>query len=66
LPIQIFCEYLAKTTGAKIALLLIQPRDTNFGEGLTCELRLARKKLVNDLAKIIRSLTADSYVNDPL
>jgi hydrogenase 3 maturation protease len=59
LPIRIFCEYLAEMTGAKIALLLIQPGDTNFGEGLTRELRLARKKLVNDLAKIIRSLTAD-------
>ncbi|MDI6846722.1 MAG: hydrogenase maturation protease [Candidatus Bathyarchaeia archaeon] len=27
LPLQIFCEYLARTTGAEIALLVIQPRD---------------------------------------
>lgn len=26
LPLRIFCEYLTKTTGTKIALLLIQPR----------------------------------------
>jgi len=56
LPLQIFCKYLAETIEAKIALLLIQPGDTNFGEGLTRELRLARKKLVNDLAKIIKGL----------
>ncbi|MCW4001578.1 MAG: hydrogenase 3 maturation endopeptidase HyCI [Candidatus Bathyarchaeota archaeon] len=35
LPLRVFCEYLAKTTNAKIALLLIQPEDTSFGEGLT-------------------------------
>ena len=38
LPLRVFCEYLAKTTSAKIALLLIQPEDTSFGEGLTSKL----------------------------
>lgn len=37
LPLQIFCEYLARTTGAEIALSVIQPRDASFGEGLTAE-----------------------------
>jgi len=56
LPIQIFCEYLAKTTDAKVAMLLVQPKDTSFGEGLTRELDLARVKLVSHLIKIIESV----------
>jgi Ni,Fe-hydrogenase maturation factor len=56
LPIQIFCEYLTKMTDAKIAMLLIQPEDTSFGEGLTYELSLAREKLANYLIKIIESV----------
>lgn len=57
LPIQIFCEYLAETTGAKIAMLLIQPEDTDFGEGLTRKLSLTRRKLVNYLVKVIESIS---------
>jgi len=53
LPLRIFCEYLAKTTGAKIALLLIQPKDAGFGEGLTTELRKTGVKLTNLLSKIL-------------
>jgi hydrogenase 3 maturation protease len=53
LPIQTFCEYLIKMTGAQMALLLIQPKNTHFGEGLTQELKLARKKIVNYLTKAI-------------
>jgi len=34
LPLRIFCEYLAQTK-AKIALLLIEPKETGFGEELT-------------------------------
>ncbi|UCG37188.1 MAG: hydrogenase 3 maturation endopeptidase HyCI [Candidatus Bathyarchaeota archaeon] len=39
LPLRIFCEYLERETKAKIALLLIQPKDANFGEGLTREVQ---------------------------
>jgi len=53
LPLRIFCEYLAKTTGAKIALLLVQPKDAGFGEGLTIELRKTAVKLTNLLLKIL-------------
>jgi hydrogenase 3 maturation protease len=53
LPLRIFCEYLAKTTGAKIALLLIQPKDADFGEGLTTELKKTALKLTNLLSKIL-------------
>jgi len=35
LPLRLFTEYVAEATKAKIALLLIEPMRTNFGEGLT-------------------------------
>ncbi len=54
LPLQIFCDYLKKTINTKIVLLLIQPEDTNFGEGLTSTLNVTRKKLVNILLKQIK------------
>ena len=53
LPLRIFCEYLAKTTGAEIALLLIQPKDAGFGEGLTAELKKSVAKLTNLLLRIL-------------
>jgi hydrogenase 3 maturation protease len=45
LPLRIFCDYITQTTKAKIALLIIQPKDTSFGEGLTPELIEAAKRL---------------------
>jgi len=53
LPLRIFCEFLAKTTGAKIALLLIQPKDAGFGEGLTAELKKTAVELTNLLLRIL-------------
>lgn len=53
LPLRIFCEYLAKTTGAKIALLVIQPKDTSFGEGLTSKLRETATNLTNLLSRVL-------------
>jgi hydrogenase 3 maturation protease len=41
LPIRVFCEYVVQLTGAKIALILIEPGNTDFGEGLTIELENA-------------------------
>lgn len=49
LPLRIFCEYLTKTIKAKIALLLIEPQKTNFGEGLTTQVKASAKKIVNVL-----------------
>ena len=51
LPLRVFCEYLTKMTGAKIALLLIEPKNTEFGEGLTAEVQAAAEKIVNILQK---------------
>jgi hydrogenase 3 maturation protease len=53
LPLQIFCEYLARTTKAKIALLVIQSGDASFGEGLTAELEKTAKGLTSLLSKIL-------------
>ncbi len=53
LPLQIFCEYLKNTTGAAVALLTIQPKDTGFGEGLTLKLRNTVTNLTNLLARLL-------------
>ena len=54
LPLRIFCEYLARETKAKIALLLIQPRDTRFGEGLTREVQNTSDCIVKLLSRFLR------------
>jgi hydrogenase 3 maturation protease len=54
LPLQIFCEYLARSTNAKIALLLIQPGDTSFGEGLTREVQNTVDRMVGLLSRFLR------------
>ena len=53
LPLRIFCEYLAKTTKAKIALLLIEPKKADFGEGLTLEVEASARDIVNALLRIL-------------
>jgi hydrogenase 3 maturation protease len=54
LPLRIFCGYITQATKAKIALLLIQPGKTEFGEGLTPEVDAAAKKITET---ILKSLT---------
>jgi len=49
LPLSVVSEYLAKTTKAKVALLAIQPKVLDFGEGLSPEL----SECVGTLAKAI-------------
>jgi hydrogenase 3 maturation protease len=53
LPLQLFCEYLTKMTHAKIALLAIQPKDTDFGERLTPEVKKTAEHLTNLLLRIL-------------
>lgn len=53
LPLRIFCEYLARTTKAKIALLLIRPKQTDFGETLTPEIEVSARNLVSVLVKFL-------------
>lgn len=53
LPLRVFCEYLVKMTRAKIALLLIQPKQTDFGEGLTRELEISAKDITRNLIALL-------------
>ena len=54
LPLRIFCEFITKMTEAKIALLLIEPEDTEFGEGLTQAVQAAAEKVVVVLRKLLQ------------
>ena len=53
LPLRVFCEYITQLTGAKIALLLIEPGNTEFGEGLTPEVQEASEKITQTLLKFL-------------
>ena len=53
LPLRIFCEYITKMTGAKIALLLIEPKSAEFGEGLTPEVQAAAERITTVLLKLL-------------
>ena len=49
LPLRVFCDYLATTLGARIALLIIEPQNTAFGEGLSEIVRDAASELIETL-----------------
>jgi hydrogenase 3 maturation protease len=49
LPLRIFCEYVKQATGAKIALLLVEPKSMEFGEGLSVEVSAAAQELTGVL-----------------
>ena len=53
LPLRIFCEYITKMAEAKIALLLIEPEDTEFGEGLTPTVQSTAEKTAVMLRKLL-------------
>jgi hydrogenase 3 maturation protease len=55
LPLRIFCEYITATTKAKIALLLIEPKNVEFGEGLTPEVQATAKKITKMLLKLFKA-----------
>ncbi len=60
LPLRIFCQHLAQLTDAKIALLLIQPKDTGFGEGLSSELEESTKRIARTiLSALNRQIQTD-------
>ncbi len=54
LPLRIFCEYVKQATGAKIALLLIEPKSMEFGEGLSVEVEAATEHLTKILLDLLR------------
>ena len=45
LPLRIFCEQLSATAKVRIALLLIEPKETSFGEGLSPEIEAAAQNI---------------------
>jgi hypothetical protein len=47
---------LTKTTGAKIALLLIEPKNADFGEGLTLELAKVAAEIADILIQILQRI----------
>ncbi len=53
LPLRVFCEYVKQATGAKIALLLIEPKSMEFGEGLTAQVQATADRLVKVLLDLL-------------
>ena len=53
LPLRVFSEYLKQSTGAKIALLLIQPKNVEFGEGLSLEVQAAAERIARLLQDLL-------------
>jgi hydrogenase 3 maturation protease len=55
LPLRIFCEYLSKSMKTAIALLLIEPEITEFGEGLSSAVMQSEQEIARALRKIFAS-----------
>ncbi|HYA77229.1 MAG TPA: hydrogenase 3 maturation endopeptidase HyCI [Verrucomicrobiae bacterium] len=53
LPLRVFCDYVKQATGAKIALLLIEPKSTEFNEGLTAEVQMSAEGLTKILLGLL-------------
>jgi len=53
LPLRIFCDYIAETTGAEVALIAIQPENADFGEGLTEAVEKTARDLTDLLLKLL-------------
>ena len=53
LPLRVFCEYVFTLTGATIALLLIEPLETDFGEGLSAGVRTAAERVLRVLEELL-------------
>jgi hydrogenase 3 maturation protease len=53
LPLRVFCDYITQMAQTKLALLLVEPKNTDFGEGLTPEVESAAKQIVNTLLSVL-------------
>ena len=53
LPLKLFCEYLERMIQAEIGLLIVQPENTDFGEGLSEAVSRAAEKLRKILLEIL-------------
>jgi hypothetical protein len=45
LPLRVFCDYITQLTKGKLALLLIEPKNVDFGEGVSSELTLVAEQI---------------------
>ncbi len=52
LPMKVFCDQIRQETNADIALLLMEPKETEFGEGLTPPIESS----VEAIADVLREL----------
>jgi hydrogenase 3 maturation protease len=52
LPLRIFCEYITIMSETNLALLLIEPENTEFGEGLTSEVQKASEEITKILIEL--------------
>jgi hydrogenase 3 maturation protease len=53
LQLEVFCAYLEKAIRAKILLLIVQPKDTSIGEGVTKEIAKAGERISDFLLEIL-------------
>jgi len=53
LQLEVFCAYLEKAIGAKILMIVVQPKDTSMGEGMTREIARAGERIVDLLIEIL-------------
>jgi len=53
LPLSLFCNYLQLALEAKIAMVIIQPKTTDFGEGLSAEVERAAGELEETLLSLL-------------
>jgi hydrogenase 3 maturation protease len=52
LPLRVFCDYITQLAKAKLALLLIEPKDTDFGEGLSEIVAESERRIVDFLLEL--------------
>lgn len=53
LPLRVFCDYITQMGQTKLVLLLIEPKITDFGEGLSPELNDSAGQVVKSLLSIL-------------
>jgi len=65
LPLRLFCEYLKKALRAEVALLLIEPKQTDFNEGLTYEIQMSSKEITNILLAFLKMDRGRTITDSP-
>jgi hydrogenase 3 maturation protease len=53
LPLRVFCDYITQMAQTKLALLLIEPKNTEFGEGLSPEVAASAEWIVENLLSVL-------------